>query len=173
MKFNFRVLSIVVLGLFIITACNSNNDVDLFNQAKDLIAQKKYNEALLNFEKIVNEYPQSNLKMMATLEIGKLYHGKAIKGIEEKESVNNGIKYYLDVFNNYPDSTESAKALFYAGFLLANDVNNYDSAKVLYEKFLNVYPEHELCQHVRLEIENLGLTADEILSRKLDGKTKN
>lgn len=158
-------LAIFMFSVLILISCSNNlqEDQKLINEVDTLIAEKSFDEALNKCELILNKYPTSKYAMKATLEIGKFYHSKAISGVDETEQLKKAVDFYLKVYNNYPDSSETPKALFYAGFLLANELQMYDSAKVVYNKFVKVFPENELSQHVKYELENIGLTPDEIL----------
>lgn len=154
-------------SLFFLTSCSQNQpeDIKLNLQIDTLIAKSSFDAALNKCNELLEKYPNSPYAMKATLEIGKFYHSKAISNMDEKAQIENAVKYYLQVYNKYPDSTDTPKALFYVGFLLANELEMYDSAKVVYNKFLKVYPDNELSQHVKYEIENIGLTPDQILNK--------
>jgi TolA-binding protein len=55
------------------------------------------------------------------------------------------------------------------GFIFANELNETDKAKSIYEEFLKKYPESELASSVKLELESIGLSPEEILSKKQQG----
>ena len=57
--------------------------------------------------------------------------------------------------------------LFMAGFILANDLQDFDSAKETYELYLEKYPNGQLADDARVELENLGKTPEEILLEKI------
>lgn len=164
-----KVLSIsIFLIALLFSACQKNisEDQKLIIEIDTLISQKSFDEALVKCETILEKYPTSPYVMRATLEIAKFYHSRAISGLEEKEQLGKAVQQYLKVYNSFPDSSETPKALFYAGFILANELQMYDSAKTIYNKFLKVYPQNELTQHIKHEIENIGLTPDQILKNK-------
>ena len=54
------------------------------------------------------------------------------------------------------------------GFIQANKLNQLDSARVSYTKFLELYPDTEMATSAESELENLGLTPDEILAKKIE-----
>ena len=162
MKKLFSVSFIILL--FIILGCSGvEKDQKLNQQIDKLIAEKSFDKALEKCKELLKEYPASPFAMKARLEIGKFYHSKAISGISAENQYRLAVDTYLEVYNNYPDSSDTPKALFYAGFLLANELKMYDSAKVIYEKFVKVYPDNELSEHVKYELQNIGLTPDQIL----------
>lgn len=88
------------------------------------------------------------------------------KGMYEK--AENSLQQFSTDFKgdkNYPN------ALFLRGFILANNLNQMDSAKSVYNYFLKRYPNHELVPSVKFELQNLGKSPDlllEITNEKTD-----
>jgi hypothetical protein len=54
-----------------------------------------------------------------------------------------------------------------AGFIYANELQNYKEAEALYKQFLSEYPENELAPSAQAELDNLGLSPEEILQKNL------
>ena len=69
------------------------------------------------------------------------------------------------IAGTYPESKFAGKGLFMAGYISANQLNNIDKAKSLYEKYLARYAQSDstLTAMVRFELENLGKSAEQIL----------
>ncbi len=164
MKMKNAALFLVFVGLLFV-ACSSENEKDLMTEAKNHIEQQKYQEALVIFEKIVNEFPETDEAGLAYLEMAKLYHGKAIKNISEKQAYLKAVEYYQTVNEKYPQLPEAPGALFMSGFLQANEINDLEAARITYQKFLDKYPDDELAPSAQSELENLGLTPEEILEK--------
>jgi len=158
----------ILFMLFLFTACQKNipDDKQVMSEVEKLVLQKEFNKAFQKCKIILDKYPDSPYRMKATLEIDKFYHSKAISGMEENKQLQEAVKYYLKVYQNYPDSSFSAQVLFQAGFILANDLQMYDSAKVIYNKFIDTYPDSKFIEPVKFELYNLGITPDIILKKK-------
>ena len=62
----------------------------------------------------------------------------------------------------YPETDEGVKALFMVGYINANHLEDYDAARVAYTDFMNRYPNHELVQSVRFELEYLGKSVEDM-----------
>jgi len=165
----FSVLSISILLLF---GCSSKSADNIFNEATSLIQQKKYNEALNKFKTVVEQFPSSPKTADAMFEIAKLYQGKVVKNIGEKESLVEAVKYYKKVYDNFPNSKIAPKSLFMAGFIEANELNDYDSAKKTYNTYLEKYPKDELVKDAKVELQNLGKSPEEILKERLQESKK-
>jgi TolA-binding protein len=71
----------------------------------------------------------------------------------------------MQVYEKYPDSEEAPKSLFMSGFILANDLMLYDKATSSYNLFLEKYPSHPLAVSAKEELDNMGLSPEEILKR--------
>lgn len=158
------VLTVIIVSLFFIS-CSSENEKDLMNSAKEKIANQQYVEALIDLEKITQEYSETNESGLAYLEMAKIYQGKAIKTMTERNSFIKAVEYYQIVSEEYSELDEAPGALFMSGFLQANEIHDYESAKTTYESFLAKYPDHELAPSAQSELDNLGLTPEQILEK--------
>ncbi len=161
--------------LFVLfTACSKNPEKEKqdFETAKKDINDRKYKDAVVVLEKIAQEDPGGKYTPLALLETAKLYHNSLVPDIPRPESINKAIKNYKLVFNNFPQDSTAELALFLTGFMFSNDLDQYDSAKIYYEMFLERYPKSKFVGSVKLELENFGLTPDEILEKKLQSSNK-
>lgn len=62
-------------------------------------------------------------------------------------------------------------ALFLQGFISENDLHDIVKAKDYYEKFLKQYPDHKLAKDVRLTVNNLGKSPEELI-KEFEAKAK-
>lgn len=84
------------------------------------------------------------------------------KAIEKPEKA---IELYAQVMANAPQHAKAATAQFMTGFIYANDLNQLDKAKVAYESFLQKYPNDELAESAKMELENLGKSPEELIKK--------
>ena len=54
-------------------------------------------------------------------------------------------------------------SLFYQAYVLENYLKKNKESKLLYEKFLVLYPDHELANTVRFSIKNLGIPLEDLV----------
>ena len=153
--------------IVIVAGCGKTDDQDLYESAKENIKNEEYIDALADFRKLVDNFPKSKYRAEAYFELGKLYHGKVDKNLTEEQCYKQAIKYYESVFKNFPDDVNAPNALFMTAFLYANELGDLDSARDDYQKFLEKYPNHEMAASAQAELDNLGVSAEEILQRKL------
>jgi len=160
---------LVGLTIFLIN-CSGKTDKDIYESAKKNLENEKYSDALVLFEELVNEYPNSEYYKEALLETGQLYQGQVDKNISYKESLKKAIQSYRMFYSKYKDDPKAPQTLFMIGFIQANDLDELDSARVTYTKFVELYPDNEIAASAKTELENLGLSPDEILAKKIQTK---
>lgn len=72
------------------------------------------------------------------------------------------INEYNLLIEKYSDSSYGPQAQFMIGFIYANELDDEQKAKEAYEKFLKVYPDHEMAKDARWELEHLGQDINDI-----------
>lgn len=159
---------IVLLSLFFIIGCSSKkSDKELFDEAQQNLKLDKIPEAVIAFEEIVNDHSDSELAPEALSQLAGLYQNKLIKSLSEKENLEKAIELFKKLHSDYPKSTFAPSGLFMAGFINANELQNYDEATKLYKQFLEEYPNDELASSAQAELDNMGLSPEEILMKNM------
>ena len=168
-----RILNYLMFAIILVTFtfCGGSSDKDLFEEANGLITDKKYDEALVIFEEIIEGNKESDFTPKALFECAKLYQGQVLKSVGPQESLKKSVEVYKNIFENYPNYEEAGNSLFMAGFILANELKNFDAAKQTYELYLEKYPTGDLADDAKVELENLGKTPEEILMEKLQNES--
>lgn len=165
----FLLLTLSIL----LTFCGGKSDSILFDEAKVFIEEKKYDEAVVLFNQLVDENKDSELAPKALFENAKIYQGQVLKNLSSKESLLKSVEVYKKIVNNYPTSEEAENSLFMAGFILANDLFDLEAAKETYEQYLSKYPNGQLADDATIELQNLGKTPEEILKDKIQQDLSN
>ncbi len=62
------------------------------------------------------------------------------------------------IVKQFPNGLYTARAMFMVGYLNANHLNNIDKARQYYQMFVDKYPNHELADDAKFELEHLGQT---------------
>jgi outer membrane protein assembly factor BamD (BamD/ComL family) len=150
----------------VLTGCHSKSDKEMFDAAGEKAKNKNFSEAIKEFNMLAEEYPKSDLTCKGFFESAKIYHSLLIPNISREESLNKALGYYKKVMVEFENKPEAEQSFFMIGFLKANEFNQLDSAKVIYESFLKKYPKSQLVNSVQLELNNLGKTPEEILQNK-------
>ena len=98
--------------------CSSKKtDKELFDEAKASLKDQKYPEAVMSFEELVKDYPDSKLAPEALSETASIYQNKQIKNLSEKENLNKAIELFKKIHDDYPKSEFAPSGLFMAGFI--------------------------------------------------------
>jgi N-acetylmuramoyl-L-alanine amidase len=159
---------IALLAIFLIVGCSAKkSDKELFDEAQQNLKQDKIPEAVMAFEELITDHSDSELAPEALSQLAGLYQNKLIKSISEKENLEKAIELFKKLYQEYPKSSFAPSGLFMAGFINANELNNFDEATKLYEQFLKEYPNDELAASAQAELDNMGLTPEEILMKNM------
>lgn len=165
-KYSYYLIALIFAAL--INGCGKNN-AELWTEAVELQKNNKTEEALKVYQELVDEFPDSYEAPKAMFEIAKINHSKGMKS-SDHAALNKAMENYKKVYENYPSSEEAPKALFMVGFIQSNDLGNFDAARETYKIFIEKYPKHEMSQSAQKEIDNMGLSPEEILRRNLEAK---
>ncbi|MFA5833539.1 MAG: tetratricopeptide repeat protein [Bacteroidota bacterium] len=147
--------------LFIIISfyagCSSLSDEELWKMVEQAKANKNWDSTLQVSQRILQEYPDGKFGGWAQFAIAESYRFKN----QPREALNN-YKIFVDRF---PTMQPAALSLFLIGYIYGNNLNMNDSAKIYYEQFLTQYPNHDLVPSVKLELESLGKSPQEVLEQ--------
>ncbi len=158
----------VFIMLFLLVSCGSKkSDKELFDDAQRNLKEDKIPEAVIAYEELISNYSESNLAPEALSQLASVYQNKRIKSLSEKENLEKAVMLFKKIHTDYPQSSYAPTGLFMAGFISANELKNFDQATEIYNQFLKEYPDHDLIVSAKAELENMGLTPEEILKKNL------
>ncbi|MHB8578824.1 MAG: tetratricopeptide repeat protein [Ignavibacteriaceae bacterium] len=165
-------LSALIL-VFVLVGCSKKTDQNYLDLGNESVVQKNYEVAVESYEKLVDNYPESRLAPEAIFKMATLYQNLMIKNVPSTnqiltpvESLQRAVLLFRSAYDKYPQSAIAPKCLFLSGFIQANDQKDYKNATITFNLFLKQYPNNELATSVKEELENMGLTPEEILQRK-------
>jgi TolA-binding protein len=159
---------ISLLILLLIAGCSSKkSDKELFDEAQKNLKEDKVPEAVMAFDELVNDHSDSELAPEALSQLASLYQNKLDKSLSERENLEKAIELFKKLHDQYPSSNYAPSGLFMAGFIYANELQNFSEAEKLYKQFLKEYPDDELAASAQAELDNLGLSPEEILQKNL------
>lgn len=162
----YFILSALLSGIIFVNGCSSKSADDFMMAAHESVMKNNISEAINNYESVVNKFPKSLEAPEALFQIATLYQNKMVKNLSDKESFKKAETTFREVFDKYPNDKRAPMALFLSGFILANDLKNFEGATSAYNLFLQKYPQNELATSAKEELENMGLSPDQILQKK-------
>jgi len=163
------ITSVLIIFLFI-SGCSKKTDEQYLNEAKTSVSNNNISEAVTAYQKLIEEYPNSPKAPEAVFQLATLYQNKMIKNIPQNQSLQKAISLFRSIFDKYPQSELAPKALFMSGFIQANDLKSYNEATASFTLFLQKFPNNELASSAKEELDNMGLTPEEILQKKKNVK---
>jgi len=160
--FTISMISLIIFG------CSSQKSpTELMKDANKFTNEKKIPESVAAYETLLKEFPDDSLAPEATFMLATIYQNKLLKTIPENESLKKAVELFRSVHDKYSKSDKAPMGLFMAGFILANELKDFKSATEVYNQFLELYPEHELAASTKEELNNMGLTPEEVLQKKV------
>ncbi|MEM6316264.1 MAG: tetratricopeptide repeat protein [Bacteroidota bacterium] len=91
------------------------------------------------------------------------YLHKAGETARSVRTFPKAVALYDWIYNQYPNFEKSAQALFLKAFTYDNELGDKETAKVLYEEFLEKYPTDDFADDTKFLLANLGKNDDEII----------
>jgi TolA-binding protein len=114
--------------------------------AKDLIDKSKmYAEA----------YPDDELSPAYLFRAGNVAVGISL--------FEDAVHLFETVYQKYIDYDRAPDALFLEGFTYENHMNDIENAKRCYNEFLKRFPDDQLADQVRVVLENIGKSPEELV----------
>ncbi len=141
-----------------IAGCSSLSDEDLWKKVEQAKANRNWDSTIQVSQRILKEYPEGRYGSWARFALAESYRFKN----QPREALDN-YKIFID---RYSDMQPGALSLFLVGYIYGNNLHLYDSAKIYYERFLVKYPGHELIPSVKLELESLGKSPQQVLDEQ-------
>ncbi len=80
----------------------------------------------------------------------------------EQQNWEKAAEYFEKTYGEFPDGLFSSKSLFMIGYINANHLKKFDKARKFYQEFVEKYPDHDLANDARYELEHMGKSADEL-----------
>lgn len=161
-----KLIFLLSVFAFVFIGCSNKSNTDYLKSAEENLKNGKAQEAVNDLENFIKENRTSEKAPEALFNLAKIYQNRMLVNISEKESLEKAAKIYRQVFDDYPNSKKAPEALFMSAFIFANDLNKLHPAEMSYKLFLEKFPNHELAVSAREELNNLGLSPEEILKRK-------
>lgn len=140
-------------------SCSQLVEEEKLQRAKQSLAAGNYEEALMYYQMLYNEHPQSKYRPEAL-------YAKASIHQNYRRDFRTAIELYRRLATEYPNDPNAPGALFLVGFIFHNELRMLDSAKAAYEEFLNRYPQSDMVSSAQFELANLGKDPSELLESK-------
>jgi tetratricopeptide (TPR) repeat protein len=149
---------LIIISMLLFAGCSLSED-ELWLKVEHAKENANWDSTLTVSRLLLEEYPQGRFAGWARFAIAESHRFKN----QPREALNN----YKLFIETYPDLQPAPVSLFLVGYLYHNNLQNVDSARFYFERFLEKYPTHELAPSVRLEVEMLGKSPQEALNERI------
>lgn len=149
-------ISILLFSIIFLAGCGKPAPEEYVGKATLAINEKNFALALEEFEKLINDHPNSPQAEEAMFTIAKIQS-------DELKDFPKAIAAYKRYMEKYPNGHQAPLALFMTGYIFHNELHDLDNARSTFETYLSKYPDHEMVPSARFELENLGRPPEEIL----------
>lgn len=163
---------VVLTILSLLFSCTSNED--------KLKKEKQEIESnIARLEKILTADTTGEINIAAANEVIKYYASYSYKFqndsitpeyifrmanvFEALGKSNEAIEAFHKVESKYPDYPKKDICVFMQGNIYETELNNLDKARECYEKYLLYYPNKPFAKDVKVLLENLGKSPEELL----------
>ena len=123
-----------------------NDEEALFEKGKDYYILKDYNQAISTFQKLINDFPESEHADFAQFYIGCSYYNLS--------SFQSSIDEFKKVLENYPNSEFNDDAQYYIAYCNEKKLGYYSKALLEYYELIINYPDSMWADDARLGMGN-------------------
>jgi tetratricopeptide (TPR) repeat protein len=133
----------------------------------DYLGTQIFDDSLNRFDQISATYYVDACEAFAMVlpgdeaSIDHLY--RAAEVARSLRTFGKAVEIYDWIYNDYTNNEKAPQALFLKAFTYDNDLGDYDAARVYYEEFLEMYPDHHFSDDTEFLLQNLGKSDEEIL----------
>lgn len=160
-------LAVIVFGvLFVLTLTHCRTEPvrtaeEYFILCDSLLKINQPDQAIAMLEEVRKYYATDTSLVIRSLDMTADIYASV------KNQYTASAEQLEQIIDQYPKAPEMPKALFKLGFTYENMIKDMEKARQYYEQFLKLFPDHELAQSVRISLEFLGETEDQMLDRLL------
>ena len=172
----YKNLLAMVLVVGLMTACNGNREQEKARESIDKLETQAFSDTVtmidsaLGMEMIQAYTDYANAYPDDTLSAEYLFKGAEIA--MNMKMAGLAIDTYKRILSSYPTFSKSDYCLFLQAFILENQLQQFDQAKVVYEEFVTLYPDHPMADDARMSIQNMGVPLEDLIRQWESQNTK-
>ncbi len=157
----------VLIGLALLASvclsCSRPRTIEeTLSEVDSLVVAGKSEEALVLLGDLEERHPSDTLTVIrCRATMADIYGGQL-------HDTHKAVELLTAIVERYPDRPEASTSLFKIGFTYETVAHDMKKARDAYESFLKKYPDHELAASVRINLEHLGESEEEMLNRILE-----
>ncbi|NNC94180.1 MAG: tetratricopeptide repeat protein [Chitinophagales bacterium] len=131
---------------------------DNFAYLNDVMVER----AIEHYVSYAEKYPEEELSPEYLFKAANLYR--------YKRKFFEALQVYTNIQENYPEFDKTPQCLFLQAFIFENELGDLENARILYESFLEKYPDDPFAKDAKHCLDNLGKPLDEIIKEFEDSQ---
>ncbi len=171
MRKSLQSIILFLLTFMVFQSCSNTNssEVDkeqLVEEIKQLEDTLKANVALTIDQNLAKDLIRKNVLYAETFpedELSPAYLFRAGNVAIGIGSFKEAVGFFEIIHQKYLNYNRAPEALFLEGFTYENHLKDLENAKKCYNDFLKKYPENQLAEQVRVVLENIGKSPEELV----------
>ena len=132
---------------------DGNGDLSTLDYIDNMRKRGNINELIPIMRDLVSI--KNELSSTIQYKIGDIY-------MEDLRDFETSIIEYKKVGQMFPGSSQEPEGLFMIGYIYTNVLQDLDKGENEYQNFLKKFPNHELAPSVNFELDNMGLSIEEL-----------
>ncbi len=162
---NCRYFLLLSLGLLVVD-CKSDKSTNQDIESLEAKLAKEPDQETLR--SLLNLYQQKAENTSGDERMNFLWKtGETARAVKEFDIAE---KAFTQIYNEEPTSELAGKALFIHAFMCDEDLKQFDRAKVLYEQFLENFPQSDFHDDAQFLLKHLGKSDEEMLELLSQGQ---
>lgn len=128
---------------------------ELFSAEEGFVDKEKAMELVDMYVAYTDAYPEDSMSVE--------YLFKSAEFCLNMGEGQRAIELYDRVINEYPDFRKVPECLFLKGYVYENYLGDLESARAIYLRFIETYPDNEFADDAEVSIQNLGKSPEELI----------
>lgn len=161
----FNSILVIIAGAILLASCGpgepdlrseiKNLEDSLFADPTKMIDQKMAQQLVNKYIEFADTYPEDPETPVTLFKAGDMAMNLNMP--------QQAIQIFDRVMNDFPDYEKTPQCLFLKGYVYENSYKDLEKAKVIYEEFLQKYPDDEFADDAAISIQNLGKSPEELI----------
>jgi TolA-binding protein len=161
---DLRILTLTLAGLLIF-ACSSpledakknisSKEESLFSDEMKMIDKQKADDLIAAYDNFATNFPNDQESPEYLFKAGDM--------AMNLNKPNKAISFFNRILSEYPDFDKIPQCVFLKAYIYENSLFDLDKAKLIYEEFIERFPNDEFADDAAVSLKNLGKSPEELI----------
>ncbi len=165
-----KLLILIAAFTIFFSGCRRKEESTYMAEIKNAVANKDIKATIETSEKFIKAFPQGVNTAQVMYDLGGIYDQGMDSSKTASLSDSLAVEQFHQLVQQFPTSPLAPKAAFQMGFILENDLKQFDNAKAAYRNYIKAFPNHEMVKDAQFEIDNMGKPLEDIINQAQNSK---